>query len=146
MKYYKCVKAWSRHGVGTTINEWEYTKLPINIKSGHFQEQVDQTSPNVPLPTPQTTVWMEGSKPVGFGSPLIDGDKVQFSVRASPTDTEVTVSSNVVEYTTAKMTDTTTSTATNYPAGTTIEPPLTTFSSGNKFKDKLKSSKNEDNI
>lgn len=36
MKNYKCIKAWSRHGVGTVINEWEFTRLPINIKANHF--------------------------------------------------------------------------------------------------------------
>mgnify|MGYP000903966444 CR=1 FL=1 len=57
MKTFKCVKAWSRHGLGTVLNEWEYNKLPINIKSGHFQEVLPisfsdvQVKPTVPIQT-----------------------------------------------------------------------------------------------
>lgn len=140
MKYYKCVKAWSRHGVGTTINEWEYTKLPINIKSGHFQETVvsnDATVNATIVNTPTSTIWENGNKTIDLNVPLPDDDKVQLTVNGSSTD--ATSVYNTVDYSVANPTDMTT---------LAVQPnaPLTTFSSGNKFKDKLKSSKNEDNI
>ena len=122
MKTYKCVKAWQRHGVGTEINEWEYTKLPINIKAGHFQEV---PSTNVaPLPSTNPPIWTEGSKPIDLNVQLTDVDKVtftstasnEFTVASSPTDLQMTTAA-----------------------------PLTTFSSGNKFKDKIRS-KGEDDI
>lgn len=52
---YKCVKSWQRHSVGTVINEWEYVKLPINIKSGHFQEiKVPDSTTNQKVPLPES--------------------------------------------------------------------------------------------
>lgn len=122
MKTYKCVKAWQRHGLGTEINEWEYTKLPINIKTGHFQEI---PSANVtPLTSTSTPIWTEGSKPNDLNVQLTGADKVtvttttsnEFAVASSPTDLQITTSA-----------------------------PLTTFSSGNKFKDKIRP-KVEDDI
>lgn len=154
MKTYKCVKAWQRHGLGTEINEWEYTKLPINIKAGHFQEveyvgasttRANIVTPSIststPIPVSQSKEWIVGSKPVGFDSPLTDGDKVRFSVRASPTDTELVVSSKNEDYTATNKEVNVNSVGANF--GNT---PLTTFSSGNKFKDKIRPSKNEDDI
>lgn len=122
MKTYKCVKSWKRHGIGTSINEWEYTKLPINIKTNHFQEiTLANIAPlpsttNTPIAVPQSTVWMGGSKPIDLNVQLTDTDKVtvttttssELTVASSPTDLQITTSA-----------------------------PLTTFSSGNKFKDKL---------
>ena len=124
MKTYKCVKAWQRHGVGTTINEWEYTKLPINIKSGHFQEI---TSTDVaPLPsTTNTPIWTEGSKPIDLNVQLTDAAKATFPIIDHHASSEVNVNSVGANF------------------GNT---PLTTFSSGNKFKDKIRPSKNEDDI
>jgi len=122
MKTYKCVKAWQRHGLGTEINEWEYTKLPINIKAGHFREI---PSTNVaPLTSTSTPIWAEGSKPIDLNVQLTDAGTAtvttatsnEFTVASSPTDLQITTSA-----------------------------PLTTFSSGNKFKDKIRP-KVEDDI
>ena len=114
MKTYKCVKAWQRHGLGTTINEWEYTKLPINIKAGHFQE-ITSTDvaplPSTSIPVPQTIVWTD--------APSISVTTTasnELTIASSPTDLQITTAA-----------------------------PLTTFSSGNKFKDKIRS-KGEDDI
>ena len=40
-KQYICVRAWRRHSLGTIITEWEYNKLPHEIKDGnHFKVHV----------------------------------------------------------------------------------------------------------
>lgn len=136
MKTYKCVKSWKRHGIGTTINEWEYTKLPINIKANHFREIeyvgastehtniVSPIATSTPIPVPQTTVWMESDKPIDSNTSSDDGDKTVFSTVDRSAAREVNVNS----------------VGSNF--GNT---PLTTFSSGNKFKDKLRP-KGENNI
>lgn len=41
---YVCVRAWRRHSLGTIITEWEYNKLPQEIKdSKSFQIYVEPT-------------------------------------------------------------------------------------------------------
>ena len=133
MKTYKCVKSWKRHGIGTTINEWEYTKLPINIKANHFQEveyvgasTLHTTIVNPTITTPnsdevsQTSSWTVGSKTIDSNVTLA-GDVVTVD---HSTSREVNVISVGPDF------------------GNT---PLTTFSSGNKFKDKIRP-KVEDDI
>lgn len=41
MPNYKCLRGWQRHSAGTIINEWEFNKLPVNIK-GNFEEIRDK--------------------------------------------------------------------------------------------------------
>lgn len=128
MKTYKCVKAWQRHGLGTEINEWEYTKLPINIKAGHFREieYVGASTANTNIVSPPIpTGWTEGSKAIDLNVQLTDADKVTFPTTTSTEFTVATPPTNLQ---------------------ITNSAPLTTFSSGNKFKDKIRPSKNEDDI
>jgi hypothetical protein len=41
---YICVRAWKRHSLGTIIPEWEYNKLPQEIKdSNSFRIHVEPT-------------------------------------------------------------------------------------------------------
>lgn len=45
MKKYKCTAAWVRHRVGQVIEEWEYNKLPIEIKRNFTPIPITQTQP-----------------------------------------------------------------------------------------------------
>lgn len=59
---YICVRAWVRHPLGTIIPEWEYNKLPQEIKdSNSFRIYVEptlvdkskhETKPTNPAPAP----------------------------------------------------------------------------------------------
>lgn len=80
MKTFKCVKAWSRHGLGTVLNEWEYNKLPINIKSGHFQEVTQPIV--VDSPVKQTTPLQTFTVPSGGGT-----NTPEFNLESEPKPT-----------------------------------------------------------
>jgi len=86
LKTFKCVKAWSRHGLGTVLNEWEYNKLPINIKSGHFQEV---TRPNfnivVDSPVKQTTPIQTFTVPSSGGTTVTNTPEFNLESESKPT-------------------------------------------------------------
>lgn len=40
-KQYICIRAWTRNSVGDVLTEWEYTKLPYEVKNETYFKQVE---------------------------------------------------------------------------------------------------------
>lgn len=60
MKKYRCVRGWVRNSTGEIIEEWQYNKLPDEIKNRNFEEYVE---PVVEQPIKPISKPLENIKP-----------------------------------------------------------------------------------
>lgn len=52
MKFYRCITTWKRHSVGEVIPEYEYNKLPFEIKQHKNFELIDNVAIVETIPVP----------------------------------------------------------------------------------------------
>lgn len=57
MKNYICTRGWQRNSTGEIIEEWQYNKLPDEVKKRNFKEYV-------PEPVEEKPVLKEVPKPI----------------------------------------------------------------------------------
>jgi len=55
LKKFICTRGWKRNPTGDVIEEWEYNKLPDEVKNRNFKEYVPETvkvEPEIVVPEP----------------------------------------------------------------------------------------------
>lgn len=45
MKKYICLRGWQRNPTGAILEEWEYNKLPEEVKQRNFKEHIAEAIP-----------------------------------------------------------------------------------------------------
>lgn len=53
MKKFICVRGWKRNPTGEIIEEWQYNKLPDEVKSRNFKEHLEEESKPIVVETPK---------------------------------------------------------------------------------------------
>jgi hypothetical protein len=62
LKKYICTRGWQRNSTGDILEEWEYNRLPDEVKNRNFKEYVAE-QPAKPTPRPVENIKPKPSKP-----------------------------------------------------------------------------------